>query len=168
VPRDKIKDLLNPPPESVLQYFLDLIAEKKVKRIERGYDLQEWNEKARRGRQKAAAERSWKRYAEQYRARHWPKPGKRSADRLILSMEPGKWYSRGDLIRIAGLTMGDRIKIDQTLLRYALVQRARNPAWQGTEDGQMTKASDALEPLWLYRMTSQGEAYCDLLRMVCD
>ena len=90
------------------------------------------------------------------------------ADRLILSMEPGKWYGRGDLIQMADLTRSDRIKVDQVLLRYGLVQRARNPEWQGTCDGKMTKASDALEPMWLYRMTSRGEAYCELLRMVCD
>ena len=166
--RQKLKDLLNPPPESVLPFLLELIAERKAKRCERGYDLQEWNEKDRKRRQEAAAERSWKRYAEQYRARHWPKPGKRSADRLILSMEPGKWYGRGDLIQMADLTRSDRIKVDQVLLRYGLVQRARNPEWQGTCDGKMTKASDALEPMWLYRMTSRGEAYCELLRMVCD
>jgi hypothetical protein len=82
-------------------------------------------------------------------------------------MQPGKWYGRGDLIQMADLTRNDRGKVNQVLLHYGLVQRARNPEWKGTWGGNgMIRASDVLEPMWLYRMTPRGEAYCKLLRML--
>jgi hypothetical protein len=77
--------------------------------------------------------------------------GQRRFDRIIRFMEPGLYYARGDLARGAGFGLNARGELVRTLLANALVTRVPySEAGKGSPNNP--------EPLWLYRLTSKGEA----------
>lgn len=104
----------------------------------------------RRKRQKALAER-WHRE----RPRDWtrrPRPFS-MAHRIALAIEPGAWYGRSDIWRAAGLGKDTaRWKI-KTMVEAGFLERAKNPDYRPQVN--MERPAD---PLWLYRLTSAGEA----------
>ena len=84
--------------------------------------------------------------------------GQRRYDRIVRVMEPGLWYSRGDLARAVGFDRDARGYVPLALLSNALATRSR----PGGEPG--TKTCPA--PHWLYRLTPKGEALADLLDLL--
>jgi hypothetical protein len=86
--------------------------------------------------------------------------GTRQYDRVVQVMEPGGWYSRGDLAKAVGFSRDARGYVTRALLPLALATRARNPKAD-------TGTSTCPAPAWLYRLTPKGEALrklCSLLR----
>jgi hypothetical protein len=95
------------------------------------------------------------------RRRPGPLPvGQRRYDRVVRVMEPGRWYARGDLMHMAGFGLNTRGEMVRTLLAKALAERLRySKAGQGPSHNP--------EPLWLYKLTSKGEALRDALPTCC-
>jgi hypothetical protein len=86
--------------------------------------------------------------------------GLRNIDRQLAVMEPGKWYGRGDVVRMVGLERYARDKISIVAHQKGAVQRRRNPAWTPIRFGEPA------EPLWLYRLTPYGEAWREAVLLV--
>jgi hypothetical protein len=111
---------------SILQNLLALTNQrhktqrKRKRRWRSKYDL--------RGRKTA----HWLKIKARRPARPLPPPfGARIIDRIALAMQPGEWYGRDDLRRAVGRGQDGRWKVREMLLA-GFLERAQNPAWQGT------------------------------------
>lgn len=82
----------------------------------------------------------------------------RVIDRIAAIMEPGGWYSRGDLIRAIGGGRSDRNRLEDTMRKRGLVKRGLNAAWPGKRTG-VGRTHRIYEPRWLYKLTALGESY---------
>ena len=82
-------------------------------------------------------------------------------DRMVVMMQPGKWYSAPDLARAIGGGRGEARRVEDTLRRRGLVARGRNGGWPGKRLG-VGRTWRLYEPKWLYRLTDEGEAFRDM------
>lgn len=92
--------------------------------------------------------------AGRYNGKPWPL-GERQIDRIVLAMEPDKWYCAGDLARATGA----RKRRAEELPRYGYAERAQNSAWPGYKVvKELWPAVCVREPKWFFRLTPLGEA----------
>jgi hypothetical protein len=110
----------------------------------------------------AAAEARRGAQLEAFRRRTWPAFPIHA--RMLMAMDPGKWYARSDLVRAAGVERNARGKVNQQLLARGMVERRRNPAYRGFErrGGHLP----VKEPEWLYRLTEAGQMQRELWTML--
>jgi hypothetical protein len=81
-------------------------------------------------------------------------PGESIAHRMLKAMEPGKWYGRGDLMRLTGADKDHRSTVRQIMLKRGWVESAPNPAFTGRRfTPQEIQAGAEPEPEKLYRLT---------------
>jgi hypothetical protein len=85
----------------------------------------------------------------------------RVIDRIAAVMEPGGWYSRGDLVRGIGGGRSDRNRLEDTMRKRGLVKRGLNSAWPGKRTG-VGRTYRIYEPRWLYQLTELGKVYREL------
>jgi hypothetical protein len=81
---------------------------------------------------------------------------------MVAAMAPGEWYGRNDIARLAGLAKYFNGKVLQELLPRGLVERRRNPAY----DGRLVARGAVVEPPWVYRLTARGELVRELVRLI--
>ena len=93
--------------------------------------------------------------------RRQPAAGESIIEQMLGVMEPGKWYSVGDIQRGLGFERPARSKMRQVMARRGLVERAANPAYD------RAKAIFHVDraPRWLWRLTRKGE---EERRRVCS
>jgi hypothetical protein len=92
--------------------------------------------------------------------------GERILDRMASGMDPGAWYGRLDLVRMAGGERYARGKVLQAW-RAGWLERTANPGYRprgelAPEGGWLT-VEDAQ---WLYRLTEAGEALREAVRLL--
>ena len=138
---------------------IEAVREGKRKRAER-LKREAWERVGPRIEADAAAKRrvTFKKYH--------PEFGARALDRMIRGMTPGQWYGRFDMAVLAGVTREHgNGQIGVGLLKRGLIERCRNPAWG---KGRKPSPSDRAvgEPMYLYRLTSAGEAHRDALQLL--
>jgi hypothetical protein len=75
---------------------------------------------------------------------------------MLRAMQPGHWYGKGDIARMAGIHKSGRGKVHQVLLRRGWVEMAKNPAFRGILNPQEILAGAEPEPLHLFRLTDAG------------
>jgi hypothetical protein len=116
--------------------------------------------RARKAKQDAAAERlAAEQKARRAAAAH---KGGSVSERMLKAMEPGKWYGRGDLMRLAETDRNNRSNVHQVLKTKGWIEKARNPAWTGERlNPWLIQAGAEPEPQWLYRLTAIGQAHRD-------
>ena len=102
--------------------------------------------------QAAVTARAMARRREEWQRRQ-PAAGESIVKQMLGVMEPGKWYSVGDIQRGLGLERPARSKMRQVMARRGLVERAGNPAYD------RAKAIFHVDraPRWLWRLTRKGE-----------
>jgi hypothetical protein len=105
--------------------------------------------------QRAALERSIGQAAARRQAK---KKRTRIIDRIAAIMEPGGWYSRGDLVRAISGGRSDRNRLEDTMHKRGLVKRGLNSAWPGKRTG-VGRTYRIYEPRWLYQLTGLGISY---------
>ena len=76
--------------------------------------------------------------------------------RMLMAMEPTRWYGAPDLVALVGAPRGTRT-LPIALTRAGWLTRAENPAWAGQLSPQAFMAGAEPEPRWLYTLTEEGE-----------
>jgi hypothetical protein len=104
--------------------------------------------------QRAALDRSIARQKADRKTRRKPP----AIDRMVVLMEPGRWYSAPDLARGIGGGRGEACRVGDTLRKRGLVVRAQNKGWPGRRLG-VGRTWRLYEPKWLFRLTDLGEAW---------
>jgi hypothetical protein len=121
----------------------------------------------REAKQSAAAGRAVERQAaRRAKAPQLARLGERILDRMVSGMDPGAWYGRLDLVRMAGGERYARGKVLQAW-RAGWLERTANPGYRprgelAPEGGWLT-VEDAQ---WLYRLTEAGEALREAVRLL--
>lgn len=104
-----------------------------------------------RERQRAATARRWAAHSAAWAAtRTWG-----LTDRIVVAMEPGGWYGRGDLIRLGGVARNSRGIANQMMDR-GLLERQPNPDYRYQQSPQEIMGGEDPQPMWLYRLTEAG------------
>ena len=107
--------------------------------------------------QRAATAKSLERAAAQRKARRKAP----AIERIVVLMEPGKYYSARDLARAIGGGRGEACRVEDTLRKRGLVVRARNGGWPGKRLA-VGRTWRCYEPKWAYKLTEAGEAFRSL------
>ena len=156
----ELAKLLEVPPESMLQYFLDLVDESKRRRRENALRANEIQQQRRAERARQIGEERYRSQQAAKRAKARPGFGGSIAQRMIKVMDPGSWYTADDLVKLIDAPRCARSKVYQVLLRHGLVHRARDPNPLPRVDG--------VTLVYLYRLTVKGEAERETLLLVGD
>lgn len=90
-----------------------------------------------------------------FRGVKWP-IGERAIDRIVLLMDPGRWYAGNDLLRGIGEPITSTGPRMLALRQKRLVVRRQNTAWPKVLNLGML-CGTLTEPRWLYRLTELGE-----------
>jgi hypothetical protein len=156
----RLAKLLEVPPESMLQYFLDLVDDDKRRRRENALRANEIQQQRRAERARQIGEERYRGQQAAKRAKARPSFGGSIAQRMIKAMDPGSWYTADDLVKLIDAPRCARSKVYQVLLRYGLVHRARDPNPLPRVDG--------VTLVYLYRLTAKGEAEREALLLIGD
>ena len=88
------------------------------------------------------------------------KVGQRRMDRLIMAMEPGAWYSIGDLDALELMPRNSLNSIiHQKSADHGVLDKARNADWNGRTDAGRNAA-------FLFRLSARGERLRILLELL--
>src|SRR5262249_41659095 len=121
---------LNPDPDSILDYFLEMAAGDRARIRENRIKAAEASVAARKRRAKKAGEERWRQQRAE-KAEHWrrtrkPAFGRSQIQRILAAMSPGGWYTRDDLVKMIGAGRGARAKCE-AMREYGLLKRALDP-----------------------------------------